>query len=272
MVGRRSEVKQRAPEWLAEHTQWIGLLVLRSGKVLRQCVFAQTHRSGIGAALPKMAALHSNSSVPQRGDLPCRRHGGAKHLGNRLARVVLHNILECVNNALLVQLLAPVETRHFVNDITTVSVANSEDDVTRSICSAALELRDEFFFLKKKNSEKTVKLTLSISRSLIVSNWKGLANRVQRILKVNDLHIPVADAARDLGIDSAGGGRRRRKTRNQRLRAARRRRKKAKVLARKNHKAVKLYTIGIWPSIAYGVEQYGLSPKDLKQFRSTAAA
>ena len=36
---------------------------------------------------------------------------------------------------------------------------------------------------------------------MLVSNRKGLANRVQRILKVNDLHIPVADAARDLGID-----------------------------------------------------------------------
>ena len=64
----------------------------------------------------------------------------------------------------------------------------------------------------------------------------------------------------------------RRSTRNQRLRAARRRGSRVKVLARKNCKAVKLYTTGIWSSIAYGVEQYGLSPTDLKQFRATAAA
>ena len=45
-----------------------------------------------------------------------------------------------------------------------------------------------------------------------------------------------------------------------------------KMLARKTRNAVMLYTTGIWPSIAHGVEQYGLSPTDLKQFRATAAA
>ena len=40
---------------------------------------------------------------------------------------------------------------------------------------------------------------------------------------------------------------------------------------RKIRKAVTLYTTGIWPSIAYGLEQYGLSPTELKQFRDTAA-
>ena len=32
---------------------------------------------------------------------------------------------------------------------------------------------------------------------------QGLAKRVRRILRVNDFHIPVADAARDLDIDAA---------------------------------------------------------------------
>ena len=64
-------------------------------------------------------------------------------LGIRFARVALYNILECVNNALPAQLPSPVETHHFVDDLTTMSVANSEDDVTRSICSVALELRHE---------------------------------------------------------------------------------------------------------------------------------
>ena len=50
-----------------------------------------------------------------------------------------YNILECVHNALPAHFLAPVETRLFVDDLTTMSVANSEDDVTRSICSVALE-------------------------------------------------------------------------------------------------------------------------------------
>ena len=40
---------------------------------------------------------------------------------------------------------------------------------------------------------------------MIVSNRKGLANRTQRIFKVNDFHIPVGDATRDLGVDAAGG-------------------------------------------------------------------
>ena len=86
-----------------------------------------------------------------------------------------------------------------------MAVANGEDGVTDIMCSVALG-----------------KLTLSKSKSMIVSNLKGLAKRVQRILKVNDLHPPVADAARDLGIDAAGGVSRRRKARNQRLRAGRR--------------------------------------------------
>ena len=59
-------------------------------------------------------------------------------LGNRFARVVLCNILECVINMLPVQLPAPVETRQFEDDLTTMSVANSKDDVTHSICSVAL--------------------------------------------------------------------------------------------------------------------------------------
>ena len=150
-----------------------------------------------------------------------------------------------------------------MDDLTTLSVANIEDDVTRSICSVALELRHEL---------EAAKLTLNKNKSMIVSNRQTLAKRVQGILRANHLHIPVADTTRDLGIHAAGGARRRRSTRNQRLRAARRRGSRVKVLARKNPKAVKLYTKGIWPSIAYGVEQYGVSPTDLKQFQTTAAA
>ena len=149
-------------------------------------------------------------------------------LGNRFARVIFHKILDSVNNVLPAQLPAPVETRQFVDDLATMSAANNEDDVTRSICSIALELRHEL---------EAPKLTLDKNKSMIVSNRKSLAKRVQRILRVNDLHIPVADATRDLGINAVGGARRRR-TRNLRLRAARRRGSRVKVLAWKNRKAV----------------------------------
>ena len=40
------------------------------------------------------------------------------------------------------------------------------------------------------------KLTLNKNKSMIVSNRQSLAKRVQRILRANDLHIPVADATR----------------------------------------------------------------------------
>ena len=40
-------------------------------------------------------------------------------LGNRFARVVLCDLPEYVNNALPAQLPAPVETRQFVDDLTT---------------------------------------------------------------------------------------------------------------------------------------------------------
>ena len=83
-----------------------------------------------------------------------------------------------------------------MDDLTTLSVANNEDDVTRSICSVALELRHEL---------EAAKLTLN--RSMILNNRQSLAKRVQRILRANDLHIPVADTTRDLGIDAAGGAR-----------------------------------------------------------------
>ena len=44
--------------------------------------------------------------------------------GNRLARLVLCNLLERVNNILPAQLAAPVKTRQFVDDLTTVLMAN----------------------------------------------------------------------------------------------------------------------------------------------------
>ena len=100
-------------------------------------------------------------------------------LGNRFARVILHKIFDSANNVLPAQLPARVEQRQFVDDLTTMSVVNNDDDVTRSICSVALELRHEL---------EAAKFTLNKNKSMIVSNRKSLANRVQRILRVNDLH------------------------------------------------------------------------------------
>ena len=116
------------------------------------------------------------------------------------------NKLERVNNTLPAQLPAAVETRQFLDDLATMSVANSEDDVTHTICSVALELRNEL---------ENGKPTLRKSKTMIVSNRKGLAKRARRILKVNDFHLPVADEARDLGVDAAGGGRSRHKALDQ---------------------------------------------------------
>ena len=56
--------------------------------------------------------------------------------------MVFYNILESVTH-FPHRFPAPVETRQFVDDFTTMSVANGEDDVTRSICSVALELGDK---------------------------------------------------------------------------------------------------------------------------------
>ena len=127
-------------------------------------------------------------------------------LGNRFARVILYKMFDSANNVLLARLPAPVEQRQFVDDLTTMSVVNNDDDVTRSICSVALELRHEL---------EAAKFTLNKNKSMIVSNRRSLANRVQRILRVNDLHIHLTDATRDLGIDAAGGARRRRSTRSE---------------------------------------------------------
>ena len=114
---------------------------------------------------------------------------------NRFGRVVLCNILERVNKTLPAQLPAPVETRQFVDDLTTMVVDNSEDDVANTTCSVAVGLRD---------SLDNGKLTFSRSKSKIVSKRNGLAKTAQEIPKVSNLHLPVADAARDLGIDAAG--------------------------------------------------------------------
>ena len=94
---------------------------------------------------------------------------------------------------------------------------------------------------------------------MIVSHRKDLAKRVQRIPRVNDLHIPVADAACDLGIDATGGTRRRRKTCNQGLRA-----ENSQSSHAVHHRHLAVHCLRL--------EQYGLSPTDLKQFRGTAAA
>ena len=131
-------------------------------------------------------------------------------LGNMFARVVLYNILECGNNVLPTQPLAPVETRQFVNDLTTMSVANSEDDVDHSICSVALELPDEL---------RNARLTLRKNK-----------------LEVNDCEQPQRPGEEGsknpqgqrsphpfgLGIVVTSGTKRRRKIRYQRLRAAKR--------------------------------------------------
>ena len=86
-------------------------------------------------------------------------------LGNRFARVMLYEIFDSVNNVLPAQLPAPVETRQFVDDVTTMSVASYEDDVTRSICSVALELRHEL---------EASKLTLNKNKSMIVGKaWRN---------------------------------------------------------------------------------------------------
>ena len=62
---------------------------------------------------------------------------------------------------------------------------------------------------------------------------------MQRILKLTDLHIPVPDAARDLGI-----------ARNQKTPRGKTSEGKGKSVGTENRKAVKLHTTGIWPSIA----------------------
>ena len=54
--------------------------------------------------------------------------------------MVLYNILERVNNTLPVQLPAPVETHQFVDDLATMVVASSEDEVVTTICGVTLEL------------------------------------------------------------------------------------------------------------------------------------
>ena len=69
-------------------------------------MLVQTHRSGIGAEFPETSPG------------------------------------TYVDKAFPTQLPAPVETRQFVDDLTTTSVAHSEDDVTHSICSVALKLQD----------------------------------------------------------------------------------------------------------------------------------
>ena len=101
------------------------------------CVFVQPLRSSIGAELSKTTALHCYASVPQRTNLPCRRNGGAKHTALHwhtgwlllVKQVCEDGTLqhsECVNKTLPTQLPRPVEKRHFVEDLTTMSVANSE--------------------------------------------------------------------------------------------------------------------------------------------------
>ena len=211
---------------------------------------------------PRRLLYIALTSLPQRADPSCGRMVGQSiqpsngilagcFLGDRFARVIFLQDLGQREPA-------PVETRQFVDDLATMSAANNEDDVTRSLSFVT--------------SWRHPSSTLNKNKSMTVSNRKSLAKRVQRILRVSDLHILVADATRDLGIHAVGGARRRRSTRNLKPRAARRPGSRVKVLARKNRKAVKLYTTGIWPSIACGVEQHGLSPTDLKQVRAAPAA
>ena len=124
---------------------------------------------------------------------------------------------------------APAETRHFVDDLTTMAVANSEDDVTDTLCSVALELRDGF---------EHGKLTLSKSKSMIVSNRNGLAKRVQRNLKVNDSTFQWRTR------EHRCGGRRLKTTQSPKPKVSRSKtsRKKGESGGTENRKAIKLYT------------------------------
>ena len=175
MVGRCSEGQQRATEWLAEtrvrggclaERAACGMRVLQHKKVLRQCLLVQTRRPRNGEGIPE-AYIAMQAYLSERilcaGDMvgqsiqPSNGFLAGCSLGNRFARVILYKILGSVNNVLPAPLPAPVETRQFVDDLTTMSVANNEDDVTRSICSVDLELRHELeaakLILNKKTSE-----------------------------------------------------------------------------------------------------------------------
>ena len=55
---------------------------------------------------------------------------------NRFGRVVLHGTLPSANNTQHAHFHAPEETRHIVDDLATIVVVNSEDDVVTTICSA----------------------------------------------------------------------------------------------------------------------------------------
>ena len=149
-MGRRSERKQRAPERLAEANRLffvlekfydslclhklIGLALERNFPKRLLDMAVQAHLS---KRILRAGAMVVQSNQPTNGTL------AGCSLGIRFARVVLYNILKCSNNTLPEQLPAPVETRQFVDDLTAMSVANSEADVTHSICFVALELRDE---------------------------------------------------------------------------------------------------------------------------------
>ena len=110
-------------------------------------------------------------------------------LGKMFARKVLYKLLECFDNTLPAQPPATVETRQFVDDLTTMSAANGEDDVTHTICSFALDLRDEL---------ENRKLTLSRSKSMIVSNRKRLG---EESAKNNEIkRLPLSSGERSAGL------------------------------------------------------------------------
>ena len=138
---------------------------------------------------PRRLLFFALASLPQRADPSCGRMVGQSiqpsngilagcSLGNRFAKVIFYKIWASANNVLPAQLPAPVETRQFVDGLATMSAGNNEDDVTRSICSIALELRHE---LEARRRTRNLRLRTARRRG---SRVKVLARKNREAVKL----------------------------------------------------------------------------------------
>ena len=99
-----------------------------------------------------------------------------------------------------------------------------------------------------------------------------LGKLVEEKLKVRGLHYSTASSVRDLGIDATSGARRRIGVARSRLKAAQSRAGRIAMLVRVNQKATKLFSTGLWPSVAYGMENLGFSKTAMGTLRRQQAA
>ena len=156
----------------------------------------------------------------------------------------------------------PVTFNEFVDDLAQRVDGVDEDETIEIFANASIAVADGL---------NDLRLTVS-GKSVMLASSEELLHKTAERIRTKGKTIKVAKVGRDLGLSAAGGRRRTTLVTSIRAVKVKRRAKRANDLHRwSGRKATKMYTAGLAPAQAYGLESHGAAPSTLKKRRATAA-